>query len=279
MSIYAIGDIQGCFDPLHRLLDALRFDPAEDQLWSVGDLVNRGPKSLETLRLFHELGEAAVVVLGNHDLHLLAVYAGAQPLKEKDSFAALLAAPDADELMHWLRHRPLLHHDTALGTVLAHAGIAPAWDLATAQACAREVEAVLRGDDHPAFFDRMYGNEPVAWDEGLAGIERLRFIVNAFTRMRYCDVRGRLDLDFKGAPGEDTGSRMPWFDVPGRRLTGQRIVFGHWSTLGLVQRDDLLALDTGCVWGGRLTAARLDGESVALHAVDCPMTRQPGKDD
>lgn len=278
MAIYAIGDIQGCFDALRRLLDDLRFDPEADRLWSVGDLVNRGPQSLETLRFFRGLGEAATVVLGNHDLHLLAVHAGAQPLRPKDSFAELLAAADAGELLHWLRHRPLLHHDAGLGVVLAHAGIAPAWDLATARACAGEVEAVLRGDDHPAFLDQMYGNEPTAWDEQLAGVERLRYIVNAFTRMRYCDVTGRLDLDFKGRPGEDTGGLMPWFEVPGRRLVDQRIVFGHWSTLGLLQRDNLLALDTGCVWGGRLTAARLGPQGASIHAVDCPMARQPGKD-
>ncbi|MBD3618742.1 MAG: symmetrical bis(5'-nucleosyl)-tetraphosphatase [Chromatiales bacterium] len=278
MAIYAIGDIQGCFDALRRLLDDLRFDPEADQLWSVGDLVNRGPQSLETLRFFRGLGEAATVVLGNHDLHLLAVHAGAQPLKPKDSFAELLAAADAGELLHWLRHRPLLHHDAGLGVVLAHAGIAPAWDLATARACAREVEAVLRGDDHPAFFDQMYGNEPTEWQDSLTGTGRLRYIVNAFTRMRYCDATGRLDLDFKGRPGEETGGLMAWFEVPGRRLVDQRIVFGHWSTLGLLQRDKLLALDTGCVWGGRLTAARLDPQGVTIHAVDCPMAQQPGRD-
>ncbi|MDX5332663.1 MAG: symmetrical bis(5'-nucleosyl)-tetraphosphatase [Gammaproteobacteria bacterium] len=278
MAIYAIGDIQGCFDALRRLLDDLRFDPACDRLWSVGDLVNRGPQSLETLRFFRGLGEAATVVLGNHDLHLLAVQAGAQPLKPKDSFAELLAAADAGELLHWLRHRPLLHHDAELGVVLAHAGIAPAWDLATASACAREVEAVLRSDDHPDFFTAMYGNEPAVWQDSLTGTARLRYIVNAFTRMRYCDVAGRLDLDFKGRPGEDTGGLMPWFEVPGRRLADQRIVFGHWSTLGLLQRDNLLALDTGCVWGGRLTAARLDAPGEPIHAVDCPMAQQPGRE-
>ena len=275
MAHYAIGDIQGCFDALQRLLDAVDFDPAVDRLWSVGDLVNRGSQSLETLRFFRDLGEAAVTVLGNHDLHLLAVYAGTQPLKKKDTFAGLLAADDIDELMHWLRHRPLLAHDAGLDLALVHAGLAPQWDLDTALACAAEVEAVLRGENYRTLLDDMYGDEPRMWRDDLGGIERQRFIINALTRMRFCDVQGRLDLEHKGAPGTQPTGLLPWFDVPGRRSAGVRIAFGHWSTLGLVTRPDLLALDTGCVWGGRLTVARLDTAPAEIHAIDCPASLKP----
>ena len=276
MAIYAIGDIQGCFDALERLLERIDFDPATDQLWSVGDLVNRGPGSLETLRFFRDLGDAGVAVLGNHDLHLLAVHAGVQPLKKKDTFKALLAADDADELMDWLRHRPLMHLDRARGIAITHAGLAPQWDAKTAQACAHELEAVLRGDDYVRLLDDMYGNEPNEWQDDLRGIERQRFIINAFTRMRYCDVNGRLDLAQKGAPGTQPTDLLPWFDVPGRRNQDLCIVFGHWSTLGALQRDNLLALDTGCVWGGRLTVARLDAQPAELVAIDCPAALRPG---
>jgi len=278
MAIYAIGDIQGCFDALRRLLDKVGFDPARDRLWSVGDLVNRGPGSLETLRFFRALGDAGVAVLGNHDLHLLAVHAGTQPLKKKDTFQALLAAEDADALMDWLRHRPLMHADDRCGVAITHAGLAPQWDLDTARACAAEVEAVLRGPHYRDLLEAMYGDEPRQWDDTLTGIERQRFIINAFTRMRYCDVNGRLDLKYKGAPGTQPGDLMPWFDVPGRRHRETRIAFGHWSTLGLVARPDVLALDTGCVWGGRLTVARLDTREDDIIAIDCPASLRPGQD-
>ena len=278
MAIYAIGDIQGCFDALRRLLDKVGFDPALDRLWSVGDLVNRGPGSLETLRFFKGLDDAAVAVLGNHDLHLLAVHAGTQPVKKKDTFQSLLAADDVDDLMDWLRRRPLMHLDRTHGVAIAHAGLAPQWDIDTARACAAEVEAILRGPRYRDLLDAMYGDEPQSWNATLTGIARHRFIINAFTRMRYCDVNGRLDLKQKGAPGSEPRGLMPWFDVPGRRSTDTRIVFGHWSTLGLVTRPDVLALDTGCVWGGRLTVARLDTREDDITAIDCPATLRPGQD-
>ena len=278
MAIYAIGDIQGCFEALDKLLGQVGFDPARDQLWSVGDLVNRGPKSLETLRFFRGLGTAGRTVLGNHDLHLLAVHAGTQPLKKKDTFQNLLAADDVDDLLHWLRHRPLMIHDPEHDVALAHAGLAPQWDIDTAQACAAEIETALRGPHYRLQLDEMYGDEPRGWSDDLAGVSRQRFIINAFTRMRYCNADGRLDLEAKGAPGSEPPGLMPWFEVPGRRHAATRVVFGHWSTLGLLQRSNVIALDTGCVWGGRLTLARIDTPEPEIHAVDCPAAFRPGQD-
>lgn len=259
MAIHAIGDVQGCYDELARLLDALRFDPSADQLWFTGDLVNRGPRSLEVLRLVESLGEAAVVVLGNHDLHLLAYgLAGHRHLKDRD-LRALLDAPDGGELLDWLRHRPLLHHREDLGTLLVHAGIAPAWSVGQALGHAREVEQVLRGTEHIAFLADMYGDEPGRWSADLEGMPRLRFITNCLTRMRYCSPDGRLDFADNGPPGSQASGLVPWFEVAGRAAAATRIVFGHWSALGLLQRPGLLGIDTGCVWGRTLTAARMDG--------------------
>ena len=279
MAVFAVGDIQGCYDELMQLLERIRFDPAEDSLWLTGDLVNRGPKSLEVLRYVRDLGRRAVCVLGNHDLHLLAVAAGAAPSKAGDTLDAVLRAPDRDELLHWLRQLPLLHHDAALGYTLIHAGLPPQWDLATAEACAWELEAVLRGDDYRDFFRHMYGNEPRRWSAALTGTERLRFIVNCYTRMRYCDADGALDLKAKGAPGSQAAGLMPWFEVPGRLTQGLHILFGHWSTVGEIRDRNVHALDTGCVWGGRLTALRLDGDgSGGWYCVDCPGAQPPGTD-
>ena len=279
MAVFAVGDLQGCYDELMQLLERIRFDPAEDHLWFTGDLVNRGPKSLETLRYVRDLGKHAVCVLGNHDLHLLAVASGMAQLRSSDTLDAVLAAPDRDELLHWLRHLPLLHHDAALGYTLVHAGLPPQWDLDTAQACARELEAVLRGDDYAGFFKQMYGNEPRRWSAGLTGVERLRFIVNCYTRMRYCDADGALDLKAKGAPGSQPAGLMPWYETPGRRNRDLHILFGHWSTVGEIRDRKVHALDTGCVWGGRLTALRLDGDgSGGWYCVDCPGAQRPGTD-
>lgn len=259
MAIHAIGDVQGCYDELARLLDALRFDPSADQLWFTGDLVNRGPRSLEVLRLVKSLGEAAVVVLGNHDLHLLAYgLAGHRRLRDRD-LRALLDAPDGGELLDWLRHRPLLHHRGDLGTLLVHAGIAPAWSVGQALGHACEVEQVLRGAEHIAFLADMYGDEPGRWSADLEGMPRLRFITNCLTRMRYCSPDGRLDFADNGPPGSQAPGLVPWFEVAGRAAAATRIVFGHWSALDLLQRPGLLGIDTGCVWGRTLTAARLDG--------------------
>jgi bis(5'-nucleosyl)-tetraphosphatase (symmetrical) len=258
MAVYALGDIQGCHDELQALLALLHFDPARDRLWFVGDLVNRGPKSLETLRFVKGLGDAAVTVLGNHDLHLLALAAGNDKHRDEASLDPVLDAPDRDELLHWLRHRPLLHHDPALGFSMIHAGLPPEWDLQMAQSCARELESALQGDDHLAYFLDMYGNKPKRWDPALARQQRLRFITNSLTRLRYLGMDGSLALKEKGPPGSQQQGHLPWFEHPERRSRGERILFGHWSTLGYLAQDNVWALDTGCLWGGALTALRID---------------------
>ena len=259
MATYAVGDVQGCCSELESLLDALSFDPARDRLWFVGDLVNRGPRSLDVLRLLQPLGEAAIVVLGNHDLHLLAIARGAAQLRPADrTLEAILAAPDREPLLDWLQSRALLHHDAALGVTMLHAGLPPQWDIPLARRCAAELEAALRGDHSGRLFRAMYGNHPDLWDEELEGEERLRFITNALTRLRVCDRAGRMLLKHKGPPGKMPANAIPWFQVPGRRSAGARIVCGHWSALGYHDGDGVLALDTGCVWGGSLTARRLD---------------------
>ncbi|HHJ81157.1 MAG TPA: symmetrical bis(5'-nucleosyl)-tetraphosphatase, partial [Candidatus Tenderia electrophaga] len=231
MATYAIGDIQGCFDELQQLLLQLKFDSRNDQLWFCGDLVNRGPKSLETLRFVKALGDSAVTVLGNHDLHLLAKAGGFGKQLKQDTLDEIINAPDCDELMHWLRHQPLLHHDAELGYSMVHAGLPPQWDLATALACAEEMESKLRAPDYDEFIRVMYGNQPDQWSDELTGIERWRFITNVFTRLRFCSADGRLNLKAKGKPGTQKAGLLPWFDVPGRKTENDRIVFGHWSTL------------------------------------------------
>ncbi len=275
MAVWLIGDLQGCHDELLRLLDKLRFDPASDQLRFTGDLVARGPRSLEVLREIRALGDAAVAVLGNHDLHLLAVARGVRKPHARDRLDAVLAAPDRDELLDWLRRRPLIHDDPALGVTLLHAGLPPQWSIADAVACADEVERVLAGDGYGEFLDRMYGDRPERWSDDLTGLDRLRFITNCLTRLRYCDGDGRLALDDKGPPGTQREGCMPWFDVPGRKSADARIACGHWSTLGFVLRPDLIALDTGCLWGGALTAVRIDGERPQRVSLTCPEVQKP----
>ncbi len=277
MAVYAIGDIQGCLDELLALLEAIRFDPDEDRLWFVGDLVNRGPQSLETLRFVRDLGERAITVLGNHDLHLLALAAGNHRFQDSDDLRPVLEAPDRDELIHWLRHRPLLHHDPELAFTMVHAGLPPQWDLATAIACAREVEAVIQGPDHVDFFDRMYGNKPNRWDPALEGMDRWRFITNCFTRLRFVTRKGKLKLKLKGSPGGQKKKYLPWFLHPHRRTRDQRIVFGHWSTLGYSVAENTWGIDTGCLWGGRLTALRLDLATPAPTWLDCPGRQDPSR--
>lgn len=263
MATYAIGDIQGCYREFESLLAALDFDPTRDRLWLTGDLVNRGPHSLEVLRAVKALGERAIVVLGNHDLHLVgcARIAHAKP-RRKDTIHDVLAAPDCDELIDWLRHRSLLHHDAGLGYTLVHAGLPPQWDLATAQACAQEVESLLRGPDCSALLAEMYGDEPWRWSDGLRGLPRARFIINALTRIRYCTIDGAIDLREKGEPGGADAALMPWFMTPQRASRALAILFGHWSTLRLTgaecARARVYPLDTGAVWGGSLSAMRLD---------------------
>jgi bis(5'-nucleosyl)-tetraphosphatase (symmetrical) len=275
MAVYAIGDIQGCYDELRRALDAVDFDAAVDRLWCVGDLVNRGPKSLEVLRFIRNLGKAAICVLGNHDLHLLALAAGNTKHRNETSLAGVLTASDRDELLHWLRHRPLLHFDRAVDFVMLHAGLPPQWDLATAMDCAHELEQVLQSSEADDFFLQMYGNKPDRWTPELSGIARLRFITNCFTRLRYCDADGRLALREKGPPGSQRKGRIPWFEHPQRATREQRIVFGHWSTLGYVAQHNAWALDTGCLWGGALTLLRLDQRPPAPHSVPCARWQNP----
>lgn len=278
MAVYAIGDLQGCYDELQALLKIIDFHPDRDRLWFTGDLVNRGPHSLEVLRFVKGLGDRAITVLGNHDLHLLAVAQGHTKYhRPKDTLRPVLEAADRDELLHWLRHRPLLHHDETLGFTLIHAGLPPQWDLAQAQACAHEVEAVLRTGDYGKYLKKMYGNEPARWSDDLAGWKRLRFITNCFTRLRYCDAEGNLALEAKGAPGSQPPGYLPWFRVPHRASAGLRIVFGHWSTLGPCSDVGIYALDTGCLWGGALTALRLDGNKERV-SIPCPGARKPGQD-
>ena len=277
MATYAIGDIQGCYDELRRLLDRLGFDPSRDKLWCVGDLVNRGPDSLAVLRWFKALGKRAVVVLGNHDLHLLAVAAGTRGPGKKDTLEPILRAPDRDELLDWLRRRPLLHHSEKKGFVMLHAGLPPQWDLAQAKACARELEQVLQAPDHAAFLSEMYGDQPARWSDALDGVERLRFITNCFTRLRWCDVEGNLRLEEKGGLETPPPGVMPWYAVPGRRSASERILFGHWSTLGYRAEHNVWALDSGCLWGGRLTAVRVRRRKpIEVHSEDCTGYLQPG---
>lgn len=259
MRTFAIGDIQGCDDEFAALLERIEFDPARDRLWLVGDLVNRGPRSLDVLRRVKALGRAAIAVLGNHDLHLLAVALAGEKTKSQDTLAEILAAPDRDELLHWLRHRPLLHHDAALGYTMIHAGLAPQWDVATAQACAHEVETALRDEERCIeLFQNMYGDKPNRWSDDLAGFERLRFITNCLTRLRFCHDDGKLELKFKGTLEQAPQDLRPWFRIAGRKSRQQRIVFGHWSALGYYDGDNVLSIDTGCVWGSTLCAVRLD---------------------
>lgn len=277
MATWVIGDLHGCYDDYQRLLERIAFEPARDRLWFVGDLVNRGPDSLACLRAVRGLGEAAVCVLGNHDLHLLASAAGARRRPHKDTFGDVLAAPDRDELLDWLRFRPLLHHDEVSGTTLVHAGLHRDWDLATARRLAREVEAELRRDDYERLFETMYGDEPAQWSSGLGGEARIRFAINCLTRMRYCRADGSLDLGPTGPPGTQPAGLVPWFDLPGRANADLHVIFGHWSSLGHIARNGVRSLDTGCLWGGRLSALSLDHPDTLVQ-VDCPGVRRPGSD-
>ncbi len=269
MAMYAIGDVQGCHNALLALLAQVEYAPGRDRLWFVGDLVNRGPQSLQVLRFVKNLDPPARCVLGNHDLHLLAVAAGCERYRDSDTFGDVLAAPDRDELLDWLCRLPLLHHDAKSGFTMVHAGLPPQWDLVQAGVCAAEVETVLRGPARDEFLRQMYGNEPGVWSDGLSGMARLRFITNCFTRLRYCDAQGRLALQEKGAPGSTPAPWLPWFEVPERRSRNLNILFGHWSALGEYSAPGLHALDTGCVWGGSLSALRLDGNEPRRVRVAC----------
>ena len=257
MAIYAIGDIQGCYDHLQRLLEGIDFNPSKDKLWFAGDLVNRGPDSLQTLRFIKSLGDRAVCVLGNHDLSLLALAYGNKRLKHH-TLDDVLNAPDREELLFWLRHQKLLHHDKKRAYTLVHAGIYPNWDLKQASNLAKEVETILKSDNYIDFLFNMYGNLPDQWNDNLVGWERLRFITNTFTRMRYCYPDLRLNFSHNNKPGTQPNELIPWYEIKNRKISNNDIIFGHWSTLfGNTSKDDVYALDTGCLWGGQLTAMKL----------------------
>ncbi|WP_413458811.1 symmetrical bis(5'-nucleosyl)-tetraphosphatase [Herbaspirillum huttiense] len=270
--IFVVGDLQGCAEPYNRLERMLESADSSAQIIFAGDLINRGPQSLQTLRTVMQMGERAQSVLGNHDLHLLAVACGIRPAHRDDTLDEILNAPDREELIDWLRHRPLAIHEQ--GHLIVHAGVLPQWDLQQALALASEVETMLRSDQWMDFLRHMYGNQPDRWSDDLAGHERLRCIINAFTRLRFCQADGTMDFAVKEGAAAAPEGLMPWFEVPGRRTEDVTVVFGHWSTLGLVMRPNLIALDTGCVWGGKLSAVRL--EDRALFQVQCPQARRPG---
>ena len=258
-STYIVGDVQGCFEELMSLLAQTQFDPARDRLWLTGDLVNRGPNSLAVLRFVKTLGSAATLVLGNHDLHLLAChYVGQVKQRRRDTLSEVLNAPDRDELMEWLRQQPLLHHDEQLELTMVHAGLPPQWSLAQAQVLAREAQAQLQGPAVRELLACMYGDLPNRWKPDLTGAARWRYIVNGFTRIRFVSRKGELDLRTKGSPLDHAPKLMPWFAVPARVSQPHRVVFGHWSTLRLSaeeeQRYNVVPLDTGAVWGGALRA-------------------------
>lgn len=272
MAIYAIGDVQGCYEPLRRLLDLVKFEPDQDQLWLAGDLVNRGPHSLETLRFVKGLGDSAITVLGNHDLHLIATVVSLGKTGRKDTLGPILRASDCDELIDWLRHQRLFHHDQ--GFCMLHAGLPPQWDFALTLEMARETERAIQDDDHPRFFRSMYGNKPTLWQDDLSRTEKLRFAVNCFSRLRYCTVDGELDFSHKGAPGSQPSHLLPWYAVPGRKTRELKIIFGHWSTLGFYQGDNVFGIDTGCLWGGQLTALKLDPVPMRV-SLDCECSQRP----
>jgi len=265
VALYAIGDLQGCHAEFMALLERLKFDPRRDRLWLTGDLVNRGPASLAALRAVKSLGRAVTVVLGNHYLHLLAMAFAPKTVKRREpELEAVLDAPDAAELLDWLAARPLLHRDDALGWTLIHAGLPPQWTLTQAESCAREVEKALR-DDVAAMLEEMYGDEPDRWSASLKGAARLRFTVNCLTRLRFVDHKGRLVLSYKGTIADAPAGAMPWFRHPERATKDDAFVFGHWSALGYLAEPGLRCLDTGCVWGGALTALRLDEDGAPVR--------------
>jgi bis(5'-nucleosyl)-tetraphosphatase (symmetrical) len=268
MSTYAVGDVQGCLAPLKTLLKTVNFDPQQDTLWLTGDLVNRGPESLETLRFIYQLRNSVITVLGNHDLHLLAIAAGVRKASPADTLDEILTAPDAEELLSWLRQQPLLHHDEKLDYCMVHAGIPPQWTLKKAIKRAQEVENVLRSKDYTLFLSTMYGNTPAGWKKGLGDVERWRVITNYFTRMRFCSEQGKLELDTKAGIHCAPKGYAPWFEHLNRKTYHDKIIFGHWAALeGEAYSENTFALDTGCVWGNALTMMRLEDQ--ARFSVKC----------
>ena len=273
MSIYAIGDIQGCYDELLTILDKIQFDPVKDKIWFTGDLVNRGPQSLPTLRFVKSLGDSAVTVLGNHDLHLLAYSCQQRKVLKKDTLQAVLDAPDRDELLHWLRFRPLFHYTDDF--CLVHAGLPPQWNFSTTKKMAHLAEKTLQRDDYIQFFKVMYGNQPNIWSDDLQGMEKLRFIINCFTRIRYCETNGRLDFNYNGPLGTQPKHLHPWFDLPERKMAARTIIFGHWSSLGYHEENNCYGIDTGCLWGGQLTVLKL-GKKIKRISIACSGYRKIG---
>lgn len=274
MATYAIGDLQGCYDPLRRLLDYISFDPGADRVWFVGDLVNRGPQSLEVLRFVKAMGDAATVVLGNHDLHLVMQSEGYGKANKEDTFGDVLVAPDRDELLSWLRAQPLFHVED--GWAMVHAGLLPGWTIDQALALSDEASAALMAPGYRDFLANMWGSEPAVWRDDLAGWDRLRVVVNAMTRMRYVTATGAMEFRAPGAkapPDKGPPGCLPWFAAPGRASADHAIVCGHWSALGFRDEPNLLALDTGCLWGGSLTAVRLDDRRVFRQP--CPQQARP----
>ena len=278
MNTYAIGDIQGCYDPLCRLLEKLKFEPGKDRLWFCGDLVNRGGQSLEVLRLIYSLRKSCVVTLGNHDLHMLADSLGlGRGNRPNAEFQRVFEASDGKKLLKWLRKRPLMHIDRKRGYAMVHAGIPANWDIETARHCARELETELRGPDYREFFQAMYGNRPSVWSPRHKRKARLRSIVNNLTRLRFCDHKGRLDFKCSGPPGTQRRGFYPWFEVPGRKPLDLRIIFGHWAALGYRQQPGFVALDSGCVWGGKLTAIKLGKPGKPIQVKGLPRQDTQGR--
>lgn len=275
MATLAIGDVQGCYDQLMRLLERAGYDERRDVLWFVGDLVNRGPQSAQVVRFAQRLGERQVTVLGNHDLALLVVADGIKKPHRGDTFQDILAAPDRDELLDWLRHQKLMHAEG--GNAMVHAGLLPQWSVPQAAVLAREVETVLQGPDHRGFLQHMYGNQPAAWRDDLAGYDRLRVVVNAMTRMRVVTPAGVMEFNHKLGLASLPAGHLPWYDAPARASRDTRIIFGHWAALGLIQREDVVCLDSGCVWGRALTALRL--EDGTLFQLDCGELKDTASED
>ena len=281
MALYLIGDVQGCDAAFERLLELLDFSPSRDHLVLLGDLVNRGPDSLAVLRRVRAMGGSAQSLLGNHDLHLLGVAHGDRKMGRKDTLARILLASDRADLLDWLRQQPMaLHRRIGEGDdlLMVHAGVVPQWTVADTMDRAAELESVLRAPDYGDFLRVMYGNEPARWDDSLDGAARLRVIVNALTRMRLCSADGSMEFETKDGAGDPPPGYMPWFDVPGRRTAEATVAFGHWSTLGWKSRPDLISTDTGCVWGGKLSAVRIGTslEERELIQVKCPQAQKPG---
>jgi len=274
MAVYVIGDVQGCFDELQELIAYIAFNPKKDQLWFAGDLVNRGPKSLETLRWIKSLGSSAVTVLGNHDLHLLAAHAGVKETNSKSSLYPTLQAEDIDTLIKWLKKQPLIRYNKRLKFAMVHAGLAPQWSIKDAMNFSKEIESVLQSKKYKDFLHNMYGNQPDHWDGRLKGWNRLRTITNFMTRVRYCNNKGVMSFSDNGPPGTQSANMKPWYEIPSRNSQDTTITFGHWSTLGHIHDHNIISTDTGCLWGGSLTAVKIEKDKLITYQVDCQAKKE-----